>query len=159
MFRRIPSQLTLSDEAHDKIMRNNILSTIWLAQLVAPEMVSRRDGAIIIVSSIAGLRANASIGTYGLSKAADMQLARNLALELGKSNVRVNCIAPGLIKTDFARALWQDPAVAAAREAATPLGRLGESEDVAGIAVMLASRAGAFITGQTIVVDGGMTIA
>jgi len=150
--------LGISDELHDKVMRNNILSNLWLCKLVSPEMVSRRDGAIIIVSSIAGLRASAAIGAYGISKAADMQLARNLALELGKSNVRVNCIAPGLVKTDFARALWENPKFAAEREQGTPLGRLGEPDDIAGIAVMLASRAGAFVTGQAIVVDGGVTI-
>lgn len=153
------SLLDLPDELYDKTMRNNVLSNLWLAKLVAPEMVSRKDGVIIIVSSIAGLRASAMLGVYALSKAADMQLARNLALEFGKSNVRVNCIAPGLVKTEFAKALWTDPKRRAEREAATPLGRIGEPDDIGGIAVFLASRAGAFITGQTIVADGGVTIA
>lgn len=152
------SMMDLPDEMYDKTMRNNILSNIWLAKLVAPEMMKRKDGSIIIVSSIAGLRGSSMLGVYALSKAADMQLARNLALEFGKGNVRVNCIAPGLIKTDFAKALWEDPKRRAEREATTPLGRIGDSDDIAGIAVMLASRAGAFITGQTIVADGGVTI-
>jgi NAD(P)-dependent dehydrogenase (short-subunit alcohol dehydrogenase family) len=152
------SLLDLSDELYDKTMRNNVLSNLWLVKRVAPEMRARKDGVIIIVSSIAGVRGTPVLGVYALSKAADMQLARNLATELGPDNVRVNCIAPGLIKTDFARALWEDPARRAQREAQTPLRRLGEPDDVAGIAVMLASRAGAFITGQTIIADGGVTI-
>lgn len=153
------SMMNLPDEVFDKTMRNNILSNLWLTKLVAPEMMARKDGAIIIVSSIAGLRGTAMLGVYALSKAADLQLVRNLALEFGKSNVRVNCIAPGLIKTDFAKALWENPDLRAQREAATPLGRIGDPEDIAGIAVMLAGPAGAFITGQTIVADGGVTIA
>ncbi|HEY8554583.1 MAG TPA: SDR family oxidoreductase [Burkholderiales bacterium] len=153
------SLMDLPDAIYDKTMRNNVLSNLWLVRLVAPEMRARKDGVIIIVSSIAGLRATATLGVYALSKAADMQLARNLALEFGRDNVRVNCIAPGLIKTDFARALWENPALRAQREAETPLGRLGEPDDIGGIAVFLASRAGAFITGQTIVADGGVTIA
>lgn len=153
------SMLDLSDELYDKTMRNNVLSNLWLVKLVAPEMRARRDGSIIIVSSIAGVRGTPVLGVYALSKAADMQLARNLATELGPDNVRVNCIAPGLIKTDFARALWEDDERRARREAQTPLRRLGEPDDIAGLAVMLAARAGAFITGQTIVADGGVTVA
>lgn len=153
------SMMDLPDELYDKTMRNNILSNLWLCKLIAPEMRQRKDGAIIIVSSIAGLRASGVLGVYALSKAADMQLARNLALEFGPDNVRVNCIAPGLVKTDFAKALWEDPKRRSAREAQTPLRRLGDPDDIGGIAVMLASRAGAFITGQTIVADGGVTIA
>ncbi|HEX7043916.1 MAG TPA: SDR family oxidoreductase [Burkholderiales bacterium] len=152
------SLMDLPDAIYDKTMRNNVLSNLWLVRLVAPEMRARKDGVIIIVSSIAGLRATSVLGVYALSKAADMQLARNLALEFGRDNVRVNCIAPGLIKTDFAKALWENPALRAQREAETPLGRLGEPDDIGGIAVFLASRAGAFITGQTIVADGGVTI-
>ena len=120
-------------------------------------MNERKDGSIIIVSSIGGLRGSPVLGAYCISKAADIQLARNLAVEYGPSNVRVNCIAPGLIKTDFARALWEDPE-AEARSSDTPLRRIGEPDDIAGAAVFLASRAGSFVTGQTIVVDGGVTI-
>jgi dehydrogenase/reductase SDR family member 4 len=153
------SMMDLPDELYDKTMRNNILSNLWLCKLIVPEMRERKDGAIIIVSSIAGLRASSVLGVYALSKAADMQLARNLALEFGPDNVRVNCIAPGLVRTDFARALWEDPKRRAAREAQTPLRRIGDPDDIGGIAVLLASRAGAFITGQTIVADGGVTVA
>ena len=148
----------MSDEVFDKVMRNNVLSNHWLCTLVQPDMVARRDGAIIIVSSIAGLKGTPEIGIYGISKAADMALARNLAVEWGPHNIRVNCIAPGLVKTDFARALYEDPKRKAAAEARFPLRRLGEPEDISGIAVMLASRAGAFITGQAIVADAGATI-
>jgi len=124
---------------------------------VAPEMKERKDGSIIIVSSIGGLRGSTVIGAYCISKAADMQLARNLAQELGPSNIRVNCIAPGLVKTDFAKALWDTPAGEERASSGTPLRRLGEPDDIAGAAVYLASRAGAWTTGQTLVVDGGST--
>jgi len=149
----------IADEQFEKIMRNNVLSNHWLCQMVRPDMQARRDGAIIIVSSVGGLKGSTEIGAYAISKAADMQLARNLACEWGPDNIRVNCIAPGLIKTDFARALYEDPRRRAAAEARFPLRRLGEPEDIAGIAVMLAGRAGAFITGQSIVADGGAIIA
>jgi NAD(P)-dependent dehydrogenase (short-subunit alcohol dehydrogenase family) len=148
----------MGDEVFEKIMRNNVLSNHWLCQMVQPDMAAKRDGAIVIVSSIGGLKGSTEIGAYCISKAADMQLARNLACEWGPLNIRVNCIAPGLIKTDFARALYEDPARKAAAEARFPLRRLGEPDDIGGIAVMLASRAGAFITGQSIVADGGATI-
>ena len=89
------------------------------------------------------------IGAYGISKAADMQLARNLAVEYGPHNIRVNCIAPGLIRTDFARALWEDEALLAKRTATTPLRCIGEPDEIAGVAVFLASSAGSFVTGQS----------
>ncbi|MFL6689433.1 MAG: SDR family NAD(P)-dependent oxidoreductase, partial [Alphaproteobacteria bacterium] len=114
---------------------------------------------IIIVSSIAGLKGSALIGTYGISKAADFQLARNIAVEYGRYNVRANCIAPGLIKTDFARAMWEDPDRLEYSTSNTPLGRIGEPDEIAGAAVFLASKAGAYVTGQAIVIDGGVTIA
>lgn len=149
----------LSDEAFQKVLQNNIVSNLWLANLVLPEMAQRRDGAMIIVSSIGGIKGSSTLGAYCVSKAADMQLARNLAMEWGPHNVRVNCIAPGLVRTDFARALWENPELLSKTEAAAPLRRIGEPDDIGGIAVLLASRAGAFITGQTIVADGGVTIA
>jgi NAD(P)-dependent dehydrogenase (short-subunit alcohol dehydrogenase family) len=121
-------------------------------------MIARRDGAIVIVSSVGGLKGSAVLGAYSISKAADFQLARNMAVELGPHNVRINCVAPGLIKTDFAKALWQNPTIAKAYEQATPLRRLGETDDVAGAVVFLSSPAARFITGQTLVIDGGATI-
>lgn len=149
----------LSDEVFSKVMETNVRSNLWLANLVQPEMAARRDGTIVIVSSIGGLKGTDILGIYAISKAADMQLARNLAVEWGPDNIRVNCIAPGLVKTDFARALWEDPELRKGSEDRTALRRLGEPEDIAGAAVFLASRAGRWITGQTIVIDGGRTIA
>jgi NAD(P)-dependent dehydrogenase (short-subunit alcohol dehydrogenase family) len=122
-------------------------------------MIARRAGSIIIVSSIGGLKGSSVIGAYGISKAADMQLARNLAVEYGPHNIRVNCIAPGLVKTDFARALWEDEANLAKRVSTTPLRRIGEPDEIAGAAVFLASQAGSFMTGQSLVIDGGVTIS
>ena len=152
-------QLEMADDAFDKIMGANIRSNHWLCQLVIPEMAERRDGSVIIVSSIGGLRGSAVIGAYGISKAADFQLARNLAVEFGPQNVRVNCIAPGLIRTDFARALWENPEILKKTTSTAPLRRIGEPDEIAGAAVFLASKAGAFMSGQTIVIDGGVTIA
>ncbi len=150
---------TITDAQFRKILDNNILSNHWLTQLVIPEMIARRDGAIVIVSSIGGLHGSSMIGAYNISKAADLQLARNLAVELGPHNVRVNCVAPGIIRTDFARALWQNPKIAKAVESSTPLRRLGEPDDVAGAIVFLSSPAARYITGQNIVIDGGTTIS
>jgi len=148
----------ISDEAFDKIIGNNVKSVLWLAAMTLPAMASHGGGSFTLVGSIGGLLANTVIGAYGLSKAAGHHLVRNLAAEWGPKNVRVNVIAPGLIKTDFARALWEDEARRAERIAATPLKRLGEPRDIAGIAVFLASDAAAFITGQCIVADGGVSI-
>ncbi len=147
----------ISDEQLHKILDNNIVSNHWLIHMVAPEMAERRDGAIIVISSVGGLRGSTMLGAYAISKAADMQLARNLAQELSPKNIRVNCIAPGLVKTDFARALWATPEAERRSSQETPLRRLGEPDDIAGAAVFLASRAGAWTTGQTLVVDGGAT--
>src|SRR5436305_6272129 len=147
----------IPDEASDRTMSTNVRSNLWLCQMALPDMAARRDGAIVIVSSIAGLKGSAALGVYGISKAADFQLARNLAVEWGKHNIRVNCIAPGLVKTDFARALWENPETLKASTARSPLLRIGEPDEIAGAAVFLGSPAGTFMTGQTIVVDGGAT--
>jgi NAD(P)-dependent dehydrogenase (short-subunit alcohol dehydrogenase family) len=148
----------IGDDQFRKILENNVIANHWLIQMVAPQMIERRDGSIVIVSSIGGLRGSPVLGAYNVSKAADFQLARNLAVEFGPHNVRVNCIAPGLIRTDFARALWENPQMLERATATTPLGRIGEPDEIAGAAILLASSAGAFITGQAIVVDGGSTI-
>jgi len=148
----------ISDDQFRKIFDNNVLANHWLISMVAPEMVERKDGAIVIVSSIGGLKGSRTIGAYNVSKAADFQLVRNLAVELGAHNVRVNAIAPGVIRTDFARALWEDPEAEAALQRTTPLRRIGEPREIAGAAVFLASKAGAYVTGQNIIVDGGATI-
>ena len=149
----------ISDVQFRKILDNNVLANHWLIQMAAPGMIERKDGSVIIVSSIGGLKGSKVLGAYNISKAADLQLARNLAVEWGRHNVRVNCIAPGLVRTDFARALWENPETLKAVTATTPLGRIGEADEIAGAAVYLASKAGSFTTGQVIVVDGGATIA
>lgn len=147
----------IDDQQFRKILENNVIANHWLICFTAPQMIERRDGAIIIVSSIGGLRGSSVIGAYNVSKAADFQLARNLAVEYGPHNVRVNCIAPGLVRTDFARALWENPDTLRHVTSTTPLRRIGEPDEIAGAAILLASKAGSFITGQSIVVDGGAT--
>ena len=147
----------ISDDQFRKILENNIIANNWLINMTSEEMKANKDGAIIIISSIGGLRGTSVIGAYAISKAADMQLARNLAQELSPHNIRVNCIAPGLVKTDFAKALWDTPAGEARASSGTPLRRLGEPDDIAGAAVFLASKAGSWMTGQTVVIDGGST--
>ena len=148
----------IADDQFRKILDNNIISNHWLISMVVPEMIERKDGAVIIVSSIGGLRGSPVIGAYNISKAADFQLARNLAHEYGRHGIRVNCIAPGLIKTDFAKALWDNPETLKRSTETVPLRRIGEPDEIAGAAVFLASAAGTFMTGQAVVVDGGATI-
>lgn len=152
-----PSQ-DIPDAAFDKVMHANIGSVHRLCQLVIPDMAEAGGGSVIIVSSIGGLKGTDTLGAYAISKAADMQIARNLAVEWGPKNVRVNCIAPGLIRTDFARALWENPDIYEATVSKYPLRRIGEPDEIAGAAVFLASDAGSFTTGQTFVIDGGGTI-
>ncbi len=149
----------LSDEAFDKIMATNVKANLWLCNMTIPGMAERGGGNVVIISSIAGLRASPMIAAYGMSKAADFALARNLAVEWAGRNIRVNCVAPGLIKTDFARALWEDEERLAERNAVTPLRRIGEPHEIATVAAFLASPGASFITGQIIVADGGVTIA
>lgn len=149
----------LPDEAFDKIMGANVKSNIWLCNLVMPGMAKRGGGAVVIVSSIAGLRGTGVLGAYGISKAADFALARNLAVEWGPHNVRINCVAPGLVKTDFARALWENKEMVERRNAETPLRRIGMPNEIGPIVAFLASEAASFITGQVVVADGGVTIA
>jgi NAD(P)-dependent dehydrogenase (short-subunit alcohol dehydrogenase family) len=150
---------TISDDAFDKTLHNNIRANHWLCNMVIPDMAERGDGAVIIVSSVGGLKGTGVLGAYAITKAADMQLARNLAVEWGPKNVRVNCLAPAIIRTDFARALWENPEIYKQAVSTYPLRRIGEPHEVAGAAVFLAAPAGNFITGQTIVIDGGVTIA
>jgi NAD(P)-dependent dehydrogenase (short-subunit alcohol dehydrogenase family) len=146
----------IEDEQFRKVFDNNVLSNHWLMQLALPDMRAMKDGAIVIVSSIGGLRASTTIGAYCVSKAADFQLVRNAAAENGEHGVRINAIAPGLVKTDFARALWDNPVGAERARTGTPLRRHGEPDDIAGAAVFLAGRSGAWMTGQTLIVDGGV---
>ena len=149
----------IDDEAYDKILTTNVKNVLKLCNLVIPGMAERRDGAVVIVSSIAATKGSRSLGAYAISKAADVQLARNLAIEWGPSNIRVNAVLPGLVKTDMARALWDNPDTAAKAMEGYPIGRFGEPEDLAGAIVFLASPAASWITGQALPVDGGATIA
>lgn len=149
---------TVTDDAWDKIMGTNLRSTWQLCNMVLPQMAERKDGSVIVLSSIAGLRGNPVIGAYGVSKAAEAALVRNLAVEYGRANVRVNAIAPGIIETDFAKALTDNPDIAKAVMRRAPLGRFGKPVEIAGVALMLASAAGRFMTGQLLVVDGGATV-
>jgi len=151
--------LDIPDEAFDKIMNSNVKSNLWLCALTMPQMAARGGGSVVIISSIGGLRGSTVIGAYGISKAADFALCRSLAGEWGERGVRVNCVAPGLVKTDFARALWEDEAVLKRRTASTPLRRIGEPHEIAGAVAYLGSDASTFMTGQTIVIDGGVTTA
>ena len=146
-----------SDEVYERIMGANVRSNFWLCNMVLPQMAVRGGGSVIIISSIGGLRGSAQLGLYAISKAADMQLARNICVEWGPKNIRANAIAPGLVRTDFARALWEDPVLYRKRTKDTPLQRIGEPDEIAGAAVFLASKAGSFMTGQTLVIDGGTT--
>ncbi len=148
----------IADDQFRKILDNNIISNHWLINMCVPQMIERKEGSVIIVSSIGGLRGSPIIGAYNISKAADFQLARNLAHEYGPHGVRVNCIAPGLVRTDFARALWENPETLERATRTAPLRRIGEPDEIAGAAVYLASRASSFTTGQAIVCDGGVTI-
>jgi Dehydrogenases with different specificities (related to short-chain alcohol dehydrogenases) len=142
----------------DKIIGTNVKGTFCLLSLVLPQMAEKGSFSVVLLSSIAGIRGNTTIGTYGVSKAAEAALARNLAIEWGPKGIRVNSIAPGLIKTDFAKALWEDPVRVKRAEDKTPLRRIGDPIDIAGLAVFLATPASAYITGQVIVADGGETI-
>jgi NAD(P)-dependent dehydrogenase (short-subunit alcohol dehydrogenase family) len=148
----------MPDEAFDKVLGINIRSNHWLAHMVLPEMVARKDGSIIVVSSVGGLRGSETLGAYCISKAADVQLVRNLAAEYGRHNIRVNAISPGLVRTDFAKALWENPEILKERTSGDPLRRIGEPREIAGAAVYLASSAGSFTTGQNFVIDGGSTV-
>ena len=148
----------VTDDVFDKMMGSNIRSIFWLSNMVLPQMAERKDGAMIIISSIAALRGSNVNGLYGVTKAADAGLGRALAVEWGPHNIRVNSIAPGLIKTDFARALWEDEERRKRREAMSPLRRLGDPVDIGGVAVFLASDAARFMTGQLLVIDGGVSV-
>jgi len=148
----------MTDEAWDKIMDTNVKGTFWLTQMALPHLAEHGDGQVVLLSSIAGIRGNSVIGTYGVSKAAEAALARNLAVEWGPSGVRVNAIAPGLVRTDFAKALVEDPERVKSAEQKTPLRRIGEPIDIAGVTVFLSTPASAYITGQVIVADGGETV-
>ncbi|MCA8456816.1 glucose 1-dehydrogenase [Burkholderia multivorans] len=148
----------LPDSEMHKVLRINLQGVKWLTDAVLPQMARHGGGSAIVMSSIAGLRGNHGLGFYGVAKAANAALVRNLAVEWGPRAVRVNAISPGVIDTEFAKPLTGNAGVLERRIAATPLRRIGRPDEVAGVALMLAAPAGAFITGQNIVVDGGTLI-
>lgn len=150
--------LDTPDDAFDKTIAVNIRANMRLCKGVIPGMQAKGGGAIVIVSSIAAFKGSEHLGIYAVTKAADTQIVRNLAVAYGADNIRVNGIAPAVVKTDFARALYEDPARAKRVAESYALKRLGEPEDIAGVAVMLAAPAGAWMTGQTIIVDGGWSV-
>jgi len=153
------SMLDMPIEKFDKVMNNNIRSNQILCNYALPDMIEKKDGCVIIISSIAAIKGSPILGAYNISKAADVMIVKNIATEFGHQNIRANTIAPGLIKTDFAKALWENPEILKSVLSSTPMQRIGIPDEIAGVAVMLASEAGNYINGQTIVVDGGTTIS
>jgi NAD(P)-dependent dehydrogenase (short-subunit alcohol dehydrogenase family) len=151
------SMADIPSDAFDKVMNNNIKANHILTNLVTPQMIDRKDGVIIIISSVGGTIGSNLIGTYNISKAADIQMVKNIAVEYGHHNIRANTVAPGLIRTDFARGLWENPVIHEQYTKTHPMRRIGEPYEVAGAVIMLASDAGKYINGQTIIVDGGAT--
>ncbi len=152
------SMFDIPDAAFDKIMNTNVKANHWLCQMVAPDMVKKGGGSIIITASVASFKPSDVIGTYQISKTALLALVRNLAMEIGPSGVRANCICPGLIRTEFAKALWEDSQTEKRIADTFPLRRLGTPEDLKGIAVFLASDASSYVTGQAITVCGGQVM-
>lgn len=148
----------IPDSAWEKIMATNVQSNLWLARLVVGDMVEKGNGSLIFTSSIGAFKPSPTLGTYGISKLALIGLVRNLALEFGPKGVRANAICPGLIKTDFARALWEDASAEKRVSEDTPLRRLGDPGDLAGAAVFLASDASGYVTGQAMTVCGGISM-
>ena len=151
--------LELNDQAFNKLMQVNVHSTIWLSKECVPYFSKSKGGSIIVLSSITAITGTSNIGAYGMSKAAEASIVRNLAYELGSKKIRVNAIAPGLIKTDFSQILWDNPNIIKKQKTKTPIRRIGLPKDIAGVAHFLSSEASEFITGQLIVVDGGETIS
>ena len=149
------SMTDIPDEAFDKIMGSNVRSNHWLCQMVAPDMIAKGRGSIMVTSSTGAFAGSETLGTYNISKLADIALVRNLALEWGPKGVRVNAICPGLVRTDFARALWDNPEALQRVNEQTPLRRLGEPDDFMGVVVYLAADASAFMTGQAVTLCGG----
>ncbi|MEM6650184.1 MAG: SDR family oxidoreductase [Pseudomonadota bacterium] len=149
----------ITEEQINKIFDCNIKATHYLSHLVLPQMEERGGGAIVIISSITAFLGSSGIGMYGVSKAADLAIARNLAMEYGRKNIRINCIAPGVVKTHFAQAIWQDPKIEKMITDMIPMRRIGQPDEIAGAAVFLASDAANWMNGQCITIDGGTIIA
>ena len=152
------SMLDMDINQFDKVMHNNIRSNQLLCNMCLPHMIEKNDGAIIIISSIAAIKGSAFLGAYNISKAADVMIVKNIDAEFGHKNIRANSIAPGLVKTDFAKGLWENPDILNKVLESNPMRRIGEPDEIAGAAILLSSNAGSYINCQTIVIDGGTTI-
>ena len=152
------SMSEIDDESYDKTMNTNVKSNHWLINMVSPFMKESGGGSIMITSSIAAFDASETLGTYSISKLAVLGLVRNYASELGPSNIRVNAICPGLVKTDFSKLLWENPDAEKATSQRMPLRRLGEADDFMGVAVFLASDESSFMTGQALTICGGASM-
>ena len=152
------SMSEIDDESYDKTMNTNVKSNHWLINMVSPFMKESGGGSIMITSSIAAFDASETLGTYSISKLAVLGLVRNYASELGPSNIRVNAICPGLVKTDFSKLLWENPDAERATSQRMPLRRLGEADDFMGVAVFLASDESSFMTGQALTICGGASM-
>jgi len=150
--------LDAQDSLWQKTIEVNLMGNVWLCQQVVPIMRDNGGGTIINVASVAGLRPGHFQGIYSITKAAIISLTQSLAMELGADGIRVNAIAPGLIQTRFARVLWEDETLLKQIEDKTPLGRIGQPQEIASLALWLASDASSFATGETFVVDGGLTL-
>ncbi len=153
------SFMDINAEDFEKSIQINLQSALYLTKQVLPKMIEQKEGVLIFLSSIAGVRGNKSIGLYGITKAGLSQMVRNLAVEFGPNNIRANAISPGMIDTPFSESLMSNKEFMEKRLLLTPLRRVGKPEEIAGLVLLLASRAGAFITGQNIIVDGGTTIS
>ncbi len=149
----------MPDSMFEKIFTANVASYLWLSNMLAPQMAERGEGSIVLISSTGADKGSMALGGYAISKAAERQMARNLAVQWGKQGIRANSLSPGLVKTDFAKALWTDPKAENLVNVATPLGRIGQPEDIADVVVFLASDASRWITGQSLRADGGLTIS
>lgn len=147
--------LDLPESAWDHVMNANVKSLYLICNRVLPQMAERGQGVVLFISSLGAFMGSDTMGVYSISKAAELQMARNLAVEWGPKGIRANCISPGLIKTDFAKALWADPVLLKNRQRFAPLQRIGDPDEIAGAAVFLASKAAGFMTGQTLIIDGG----
>jgi len=145
----------IGDDAYEKIMKTNVQANLWLAKMVSQDMINKGAGSMMFTSSIGAFKPSDKLGVYGMSKLALIGLVRNLALEYGPMGIRSNAICPGLIRTDFSKALWDNPEALARANSQIPLRRLGEAEDFSGLAVFLASDSSRYITGQAMTVCGG----
>jgi NAD(P)-dependent dehydrogenase (short-subunit alcohol dehydrogenase family) len=150
--------LDAEDSLWQKTIEVNVMGNVWLCQAAVPHMRAAGGGKIVNIASIVGLNPGRFQGIYSATKAAVISLTKTLAMELGSENIQVNAIAPGLVQTKFAQVLWESESMMEVVKARTPLGRIGQPEEIAGLALWLSSPASSFTTGSVFVVDGGVTL-